>query len=573
MAYLPTVRRTPAQLAADNLANGVGTSGVIEGNTGAAGDAATPKEPAVNTTPGSGFINLDNYLKGNEGEGGRMVTATTAGLSKEADDVGAAGSKIVTDSAGAFKDAGGGKAAAEITRALGTDASGVVKAGTEFLNAGYAGPTADSTGWTGYASGAEDVNKRLGKLNEADTQVANLGTTYKGNGAYGGGFSMLDQFLMQGDKSGQDATAAVMGKSKGVDAAVGATKASLDTAETDAKKALEANKQGVRGAAKTQLNTMVTDGTTRVADMNTGLDHVNYDGVVDYSAGDGYDDTQLADLRALAAISGTAEDVAWGTRTGNQGTRKALVTDEGSVGGAPPPGEPKTKEQIISDVTGINSWQDAAKTAGYAPHKPVDKVVTVAAEKIEQERVEAEQAALAHAEEMATQARENTGIPEWVVPTPYVPTIPQLKDPRKKWCLAAGTQILMADGSQKSIQYLNVGDELAFGGAVTSISPVISYDLFEHNGVLVAEGHAVFNNGAWTRIGEVGSRRMGSSVVYPVNCVNHVIVTNNTVFADYQEVEGVEGDEDCLAALNNEASVANANSITSQLLASDRKRA
>jgi hypothetical protein len=127
----------------------------------------------------------------------------------------------------------------------------------------------------------------------------------------------------------------------------------------------------------------------------------------------------------------------------------------------------------------------------------------------------------------------------------------------KKFCFAPNTQVQMADGSFIEIQDVKLGDHMASGGLVYSISShlIDESQVYSYNGIIVTADHAVQENGRWLRVKDsrVAIHTPGAtSVVYSLSNNGHRIVTESATFADYDEVDNPEGlnDHQCLKILN-----------------------
>jgi hypothetical protein len=115
----------------------------------------------------------------------------------------------------------------------------------------------------------------------------------------------------------------------------------------------------------------------------------------------------------------------------------------------------------------------------------------------------------------------------------------------------------MADGSYIEIQDVRLGDHMANGGQVYSISShlVDESQVFEYNGIIVTADHAVQENGRWVRVKDSKGAIPApgaTSVVYSLSNDRHRIETQSGTFADYDEVDNSEGltDQQCLMILN-----------------------
>lgn len=129
---------------------------------------------------------------------------------------------------------------------------------------------------------------------------------------------------------------------------------------------------------------------------------------------------------------------------------------------------------------------------------------------------------------------------------------------KKLFCFAPNTLILMADGKYKKIKDIKVGEEVMLGGKVTAITSISSDDLYTYNGVEVSGGHALYEDGKWTRVKDskysVKIDLTEDAIVYPMNTENHLIVTKNQIWADLEEITASQdkSDEEILKELNKQ---------------------
>ena len=106
-------------------------------------------------------------------------------------------------------------------------------------------------------------------------------------------------------------------------------------------------------------------------------------------------------------------------------------------------------------------------------------------------------------------------------------------------CFIAGTLITMADGSQKAVELVDIGDTVRIGGKVFATGKFLIDNLYDYNGIQVSGTHMVKEDGAWTRVED---SRMGKSlgddevIVYVFGNENRRIIINNTEFTDYFEL-------------------------------------
>lgn len=121
-----------------------------------------------------------------------------------------------------------------------------------------------------------------------------------------------------------------------------------------------------------------------------------------------------------------------------------------------------------------------------------------------------------------------------------------LPAPPAKSCFAAGTPILMADGSFKNVEDLELGDELFVGGEVYGHGKAYNNDMYTYKGTLVSGSHAVLEDGKWLRVEDSAhATPADDTIVYPVVCKNHIIISNPLyISADMEEIDDTTGYND-----------------------------
>jgi hypothetical protein len=133
-------------------------------------------------------------------------------------------------------------------------------------------------------------------------------------------------------------------------------------------------------------------------------------------------------------------------------------------------------------------------------------------------------------------------------------------------CFAAGTPILLEDGSRKAVEDLKLGDVLLAGGRVLGRGEGYSDDLFRYKNTRLSGAHAVFEEGRWTRVHfsdyseeiDLGGEHV---IVYPLATENHLVVTPWFISADIYEVMDTDDEaytEDQRLCLMNGNTVRNA---------------
>lgn len=121
-------------------------------------------------------------------------------------------------------------------------------------------------------------------------------------------------------------------------------------------------------------------------------------------------------------------------------------------------------------------------------------------------------------------------------------------------CFAAGTLIRMADGTERPIETVRIGDVLAHGGRVYMTGRFLASDLYRLNGVAVTGGHLVRVETGWipVRAHPRAVRLLGPErPVYNLATIGNRICAGDLLFSDYAEVAGPLV-EDLLAAARAE---------------------
>jgi hypothetical protein len=125
------------------------------------------------------------------------------------------------------------------------------------------------------------------------------------------------------------------------------------------------------------------------------------------------------------------------------------------------------------------------------------------------------------------------------------------------FCFEGDTLIVMEDGSTKRIDEIKVGDKIMLGGFVKLISEGLTQDMYDYNGVIVSGGHAVLEDGKWTRVSDSKDgknlERKEPTMVYTLATEHHLIMTADyQVWSDVEEVEDTfnKTDDDIIKELN-----------------------
>lgn len=125
-----------------------------------------------------------------------------------------------------------------------------------------------------------------------------------------------------------------------------------------------------------------------------------------------------------------------------------------------------------------------------------------------------------------------------LISSKYVPP------PCRRGCFVAGTQIMMEDGTTKSVELIKLGDRVKIGGGVFALGQFWINDLYEYRGVEVAGSHMVKHEGEWTRVRDISEAKPidtgKGTVVYVFGCENRRIMINGMEFTDYFEIREQE---------------------------------
>lgn len=125
------------------------------------------------------------------------------------------------------------------------------------------------------------------------------------------------------------------------------------------------------------------------------------------------------------------------------------------------------------------------------------------------------------------------------------------------FCFDGDTLILMADGTEKKIKDIDVGDEVALGNTVTLVSKGLTDFIYDYKGIIVSGGHGVLEDGKWKR---VSKSRMGKKLenhepimVYSIATQTHLMMTSDyQIWLDIEETEDTfnKTDDDIIKELN-----------------------
>ena len=112
------------------------------------------------------------------------------------------------------------------------------------------------------------------------------------------------------------------------------------------------------------------------------------------------------------------------------------------------------------------------------------------------------------------------------------------------FCFAKGTPILMENGDTIPVEQVRIFNKCMKGGTVTAIGEALSDEIYDYEGVEVTGSHAVYENRKWIRVRDseksIKVDITAPQRVYIINNMNHALVVNGIIFADYGEVTDSE---------------------------------
>jgi hypothetical protein len=118
------------------------------------------------------------------------------------------------------------------------------------------------------------------------------------------------------------------------------------------------------------------------------------------------------------------------------------------------------------------------------------------------------------------------------------------KSLKKVFCFDGNTLIMMADGSEKPINEIELGDRVYKGGEVDSIRHSIKNpnDKYNYHNIIVTGFHAVKENGIWKRIKDCKEAYPYylEGDVYSICTTNHRMWIKGIEFADEIETDNYE---------------------------------
>lgn len=109
------------------------------------------------------------------------------------------------------------------------------------------------------------------------------------------------------------------------------------------------------------------------------------------------------------------------------------------------------------------------------------------------------------------------------------------------FCFAENAPILMADGTQKLVQDIEIGDQTLHGGMVIAAGKAFADDLYEYKNTVITSYHAVFEDGKWIRAEDsalaVPVKTDEYVTVYPIATEQHILLTPWYISADLLELD------------------------------------
>jgi len=110
-------------------------------------------------------------------------------------------------------------------------------------------------------------------------------------------------------------------------------------------------------------------------------------------------------------------------------------------------------------------------------------------------------------------------------------------------CFLAGTLVTMADGTKKSIETIELGENVALGGFVFAKGSFLVEDLYDYKGIKVSGSHMVYEQGRWTRVKDSFHgipEHDETVVVYNFGTENRRLLIEDVTFTDYFEISEKE---------------------------------
>ena len=106
-------------------------------------------------------------------------------------------------------------------------------------------------------------------------------------------------------------------------------------------------------------------------------------------------------------------------------------------------------------------------------------------------------------------------------------------------CFLPNTPITMADGTEKPVKDVDIGDKVAKGGKVFATGKFLVENLYDYKGIKVSGSHMVNEDGKWTRIEDSKhGKSLGDDehIVYVFGAEHRRILIKGILFTDYFEL-------------------------------------
>ncbi len=127
------------------------------------------------------------------------------------------------------------------------------------------------------------------------------------------------------------------------------------------------------------------------------------------------------------------------------------------------------------------------------------------------------------------------------------------------FCLAGGSLVQLEDESWLPVDMLSIGHQLRLGGMVTATGVSLCPSLMSYRGERMSPNHVVFDEGKghWLQVKSMPEARPLTGVptlVYPIVCERHVLVSPEFVSADFALIDNGEemGERQRLMVLNED---------------------
>lgn len=117
--------------------------------------------------------------------------------------------------------------------------------------------------------------------------------------------------------------------------------------------------------------------------------------------------------------------------------------------------------------------------------------------------------------------------------------------PSKPHCFDPFTIVQMNDGNIKMMQNIRPGDILMNNNKVTGVFKVKRCeDMYCYNNVIVSGSHNVFQHGQWIQVKDLITahklEEYSENIIYCLNTEKHIIELNDTIFADWDDIDDFE---------------------------------